>query len=87
MTVLEAMWLGRIDADRCPICNTPEYIKRANAHHIRCEAFCDTLTPEQMKALIELEAENNAITEMEVGSIFGEAFKLGAKLMLEILSS
>ena len=86
MKVLEALWLGRIDPDRCPIRSTPEYKERMKEHNIRCETFCDTLSKEQMKALMRLEEEHNAVLDMEIGSIFVEAFKLGAKMMLEVLS-
>ena len=85
MKVLEALWLGRIDPDRCPVRHTPEYKERMKQHDARCEDFCNTLTKEQMKTLMRLEEEHNAVVEMEVGSIFGEAFKLGAKMMLEII--
>ena len=86
MKVLEALWLGRIDPDRCPIRSTPEYKERVKEHDVRCETFCESLTKEQMKALMRLEEEHNAVIDMEVGSIFVEAFKLGAKMMLEVLN-
>lgn len=86
MSVLHQLWLGSIEPDRCPIRSTPEYKEQMKAHDIRCRSFCDVLTDEQMKALMRLEEEHNAIIEMEVGSIFVEAFKLGARMMLEILS-
>ena len=86
MSVLHQLWLGGIEPDRCPIRMTPEYKERTKEHNVRCEHFCDLLTKEQMNALMRLEEEHNAIIEMEVGSIFVEAFKLGAKMMLEILS-
>lgn len=86
MKVLEALWLGQIEPDRCPIRHTPEYKQKIREQDKRCDEFCSTLTKEQMADVLELEAEHNSIVEMEVGSIYIEAFKLGARMMLEVLS-
>ena len=86
MSILHQLWLGGIETDRCPIRDTNEYKDRVKAHDLQCREFCDSLSKSQIKSLMVLEEEYNLIIEMEVGSIFVEAFKLGAKMMLEILS-
>ena len=45
-----------------------------------------TLTKEQRRTVLEIEREENELRFLEEQSKFVEAFKLGARLMLELLT-
>ena len=86
MSVLAALYEEGIDFDRCPIRENKEYRKQQEIQSERANAFMATLTKEQIKAVLQLEREENKLRFLEEQSRFVEAFKLGARIVLEILS-
>lgn len=86
MSVLEELWNEGIDFDRCPIRNDKDYQEQQRIQSERAERFMATLTREQKKAVMELEREENKLRFLEEQSKFVVNFKLGARMMLEVLS-
>ena len=86
MNMLHALWMDGIDFTRCPIHDDEEFqkLQRKQCDHI--DRFVDTLTREQVKALLEIEREENALRAQIEESTFVQSFKWGAQLMLEILN-
>ena len=84
MSVLAELWNEGIDFDRCPIREDREYQERQRIQSERAERFMATLTKEQRRTVLEIEREENELRFLEEQSKFVEAFKLGARLMLEI---
>ena len=85
MNLLHALWMDGIDFTRCPIYDDEEFQKLQRKQCDRIDRFVDTLTREQVKALLEIEREENALRAQIEESTFVQSFKWGAKLMLEIL--
>ena len=86
MSVLAELWNEGIDFDRCPIRNDKDYQAQQRMQAERADRFMTTLTKEQRKTVLEIEQEENELRFLEEQSKFVEAFKLGARLMLEILT-
>ena len=86
MSVLKALYEEGIDFDRCPIYENKKYQNQQRIQSERADAFMATLNKEQIKAVIQLEREENRLRFLEEQSKFVEAFKLGARMMLEIFS-
>ena len=70
MNILEALYAEGIDFDRCPIRENLEYQKMQKTQSERAERFMSTLTREQIKAMIELEREENKLRFLEEQSNF-----------------
>ena len=86
MNMLHALWMDGIDFTRCPIHDDEEFQKLQRKQCDRIDRFVDTLTREQVKALLEIEREENALRAQIEESTFVQSFKWGAQLMLEILN-
>ena len=86
MNMLHALWMDGIDFTRCPIHDDEEFRKLQQKQCDRIDRFVDTLTREQVKVLLEIEREENALRAQIEESTFVQSFKWGARLMLEILN-
>ncbi len=82
---IEALWYGNIDPQEEDVCNTPE-IKQLLSYAMRHQdKLLLTLTEEQRR---EFEAFQDCIgdyTSLFAEAVFEYAFKLGARMMLEIV--
>ena len=85
MNMLHALWMDGIDFTRCPIHDDEEFHRQQRKQCDRIDRFIDTLTREQVKALLEIEREENALRAQIEESTFVQSFKWGALLMLELL--
>ena len=86
MSVLAELWNEGIDFDRCPIREDKVYQEQQRIQSERTRRFMAALTQEQRRAVLEIEREENELRFLEEQSKFVEAFKLGARLMLEIIT-
>jgi len=86
MNMLHALWMDGIDFTRCPIHDDEEFRKLQRKQCDPIDRFVDTLTREQVKVLLEIEREENALRAQIEESTFVQSFKWGARLMLEILN-
>lgn len=86
MSMLNDLWMDGIDFTRCPIYDDDEFNKLQKIQSKRIDRFMETLTKEQVKTVLEIEREENALRAMIEESTFVQSFKWGAKMMLELLS-
>ena len=83
MSILKQLWLGTFNPECPPL--SPEYSERQDAYSKHADEFLNTLTKEQRKMVLKLEAEQNAIRELEEELLFENSFRYGARLILELL--
>ena len=83
MSILKQLWSGTFHPE-CPPLST-EHTEQQDVYSKHAEEFLSTLTKEQIKMVLKLEVEQNAIRELEDEALFESSFKQGAMLMLELL--
>ena len=86
MSILHALWIDGIDFTRCQILEDKEFRKQQIKQSKRIEQFINTLSEEQIAALMKIEEEENTLRAQLEESTFIQSFKWGAQMMLEILS-
>ena len=87
MNMLNDLWMDGIDFTRCPIYDDEEFHKLQKMQSKRLDRLMETLSDEQRRMVLEIEREENALHAMIEQSTFVRSFKLGARLILEILQN
>ena len=86
MLVLEDLYMGDIHPSECSFKKGSQYSRALNEVVKAGDALIDTLTEkqkQQFKAYMTAQREVNVLTDCET---FCYAFKLGAKIMLDVLT-
>ncbi len=85
-SILAELWYGNILPQESGLCNTPEIkslLQKEKEQYTRLE---DSLTADQKKLLADMLQTRNEMTGLSETAIFTCGFRLGAKLMLDVLS-
>ncbi len=84
-SIINELWYGNIDPLEGGLFNKP--IFKEHLHNIgqSREALEKTLNEEQTKALEKLMEQHNQLDSVTEEAIFACGFRLGAKIMLEML--
>lgn len=67
--------------------NTTEYIAQETEYSNAIEQLKSSITGEQWKLFLELESQRNLLAAMDEEAQFCLGFRIGAKLMLDILTT
>ena len=86
MTVVEHIFAEYVDYIRHSGQEKAEYDALLKTYAETGDLFIATLSKEQKSAALELEAQRNLIAAMDEELMFCQGFRIGAQLILEILS-
>ncbi len=85
MNILEHIFTEFVDYIPRPDSGSNEYHTLLTSYSDLMDAFVPKLPPTQKKAFWELESQRNLLAAMDEENMFIYGFRIGAKLMLDIL--
>ncbi len=85
-SVIDDLWYGRLDPHGLKEYQSEEYLRLLRETYQPRAEFEKSLTEEQKNALMELDDLSGNLSGIAEAAIFRYAFKLGARMMLEMLS-
>ena len=85
MSVISELWYGNIEPQGRSIPRNKEYKQLLNKICEYEEQFRGIFSPEQQKAFEDYESATISVTAISEEASFVEGFRLGAKMILEVL--
>ncbi len=86
-SVIDALWNGTVSPQEREILDTPEMSKLIEQISNDQDQLSKALTPEQADLLDRIDVYHSKYTALYASEVFSYAFKLGGKMMLEMLAT